>query len=246
MAIDLPGSLKLQRNLRDEAALLKAAKDWLTKEERAEGIHASDLLDLRQSYYRHVDPRPLSERETTLFLVGKVLHAFVLGSMDSPTSVDIQRTDEGSQYSERLGLWYSPDWDKGDIAEFKTNRMFKEPKTVGDVDSYLEQTLIYMAAKQVTRAKLWVLLLNLRDENTRRTTPVFRCYSIAITPEDLRQVTESIRGLRDTLAAAVERRDPSDLPVCRAWKCGEGNCPYWGNPCKPEGRYGLDPKEWEQ
>jgi len=243
--IELPESLKLQRDLRDEHKLLKAAKDWLTKEERTAGIHASDLLDLRQAFYLHVDPRGLSERETTLFLVGKVLHSFVLGTADGKEP-DISRTDEGSVYSERLGLWYSLDWDKGDIAEFKTNRMFKEPRTIGDVDSYLEQTLIYMAAKQVTKAKLWVLLLNLRNESTRRTTPVFRCYAITITPEDLQQVTESVRRQRDTLAGAIDRRDPSALPVCRSWKCGEGNCPYWGNPCRPEGRYGRDPKEWEQ
>ncbi len=245
--IELPKSLKLNRDIRDENALLQAAKDWLEKDQRAEGIHASDLLDLRQAYYRHTDPRGLSSRETTLFLVGKVLHAFVLGSR-AGEAVDLAKTDEGSRYSEELGLWYSPDWDKGEVAEFKTSRVFKEPKTIGDVDVYLEQVLVYMAAKNVTEAKLWVLLINLKtDDNSRRTVPAFRCYKISISPEDLEQAVQYIRGQRDILDTAIRDRRPDGLPVCRAWKCGEGNCPYWGNPCKPEGRYEKDdPSDWEQ
>ena len=54
--IEFPASLSVKRSLGDETRLQTAARAWIEKEERVDGIHASDLLDPRQSYWRLVDP----------------------------------------------------------------------------------------------------------------------------------------------------------------------------------------------
>src|SRR2546428_4608440 len=235
--IEFPASLSVKRSMADEEKLQAAARAWIEKEERVEGIHASDLLDPRQALFRLLDPQTNSDREIALFLVGKLLHAFVLGSMEGV--VDVTKTDEGSRFSEELGVHYSLDWDKGDIAEFKTTRVFREPKTNEDLRTYLEQMLVYMAAKNKPVAKLWVLYINLRDASTRQTTPAFRAYTVRITKEEL----DTLRGQLKDVADSIRRASTSGeaepwraLPLCREWKCSRLRCP-WYDKCKPEGRY---------
>lgn len=243
--IELPKSLTLKADKRSERALLEASREWLAREDRAAGIHASDLLDIRQAYFKHTSPRELNDREVGLFMVGKVLHSFVL-SAGIGQSADLERTDEGSRYSETLKIWYSTDWDQNDaIAEFKTSRRMTEPQTVGEMDTYLEQILTYMAAKQVLTAKLWVLFLNLRDKDSGKTTPTFRCYTVSLTGDDLLSVTRMVSEQRELLETALTQGTPGGLPVCRSWKCGSGNCPWWDE-CRPPGRFDTDPKDWSK
>lgn len=235
MSIQIPESLSLKRNKASEARLNSAARKWLEKEERTDGIHASDLLDIRQAFWKHKQPGPITDRQVPIFLIGKILHAFVLGSMGG--DVDIRTTDEGSVYSEELGIWYSVDWDRsGDMAEFKSARFFNEPQTTSDLESYIEQLLVYMVAKKRTSAQLWLLLLNLRDEN-RKTSPAFRAYTITISEDDLVQLTASVQAQRVLLVNALKSGDSSALPLCRAFKCGGDNCEYYDQ-CRPEGRFG--------
>jgi hypothetical protein len=130
------------------------------------------------------------------------------------------------------------DWDRSDIAEFKTSRSFKEPKNIGELDIYLEQVQIYMAAKNMTEAKLWVLYLNLRDEKTRKTTPTFRCFHFRISPEDLAKLKEWIKTSVADLKEAIARSDWKRLPLCRDWLCGRAMC-AWYDKCQPEERYGT-------
>src|SRR3990167_4678913 len=236
--IPIPESINVQRNRNDEKWLLKKSEAWLTKEERAKGLHASDCLDLRRAFWRTVDPQPLSEREVGLFLPGKILHAFVLGAAGDDGLVNLGHTDEGSRFSEELGIWYSPDWDKTDIAEFKTSLAFKEPADVADLDIYIEQVLIYLACENKTKAKIWVLYLNLRDPATKKTTPTFRCYEMSVSPEDLEKTREFITASKADFDQAIETQDWKHLDLCRAWLCGAKNCAWYAR-CQPEGRFGT-------
>ena len=232
--MDLPPSLDLTRDEEAEKALVDLAREWLDKGVRAEGVHASDLLMPLLAYWRRVDPQPVQDRETGLFLVGKILHAFVLGSQNGV--VDLAVTDEGSVYDEELGLWYSPDKvTNGVPSEFKTNRGYNEPEKIGDLDTYLKQLLVYMATKKSTVGKLWVLYVNLRDE-ARKTHPQFRVYNVTITEEELKALRLEIKRERDALADALAAKDPSRLPLCPAWACHPSQCPHW-RLCKPSGRY---------
>ena len=236
--IPIPESVKVQRNSNDEKWLLKKSEAWLTKDERKKGLHASDFLDLRRAFWRTVDPQPLSDREIGVFLPGKILHAFVLGAAGDDGLVNLGVSDAGSRYSDDLGIWYSPDWDKTDIAEFKTSRAFQEPKTLEDLDIYVEQVLIYLACEKKTKAKIWVLYLNLRDKETRRTTPSFRCFEVEISPEDLERTREFIKVGKADFDQAIETQDWKHLDLCREWLCGAKNCTWYAR-CQPEGRYGT-------
>ena len=241
--LTLPPSVSLTRNKKIEGQLLEKARTWLETSDRAPGVHASDLLDPRQAYWKHVKPLPLSNRLIPMFLIGKVLHAFVLNAVDG-VELDLDQTDEGSSFSKELGIHFSPDHVKGkQPRELKTSRSFYEPKCVKDVDNYLEQLMIYLAAMDSTEGQLWVLYLNLKDENGI-TSPAFRCYTVRISADDLEQFKKTVVATRLMVEAAIAQKKPETLPLCRAWKCGELQC-EWFKDCRPKGRYGIDKKSWK-
>lgn len=238
--IQIPESINIVRSPKTERVLLDRSREWLMKDERVPGIHASDLLDPLQAYWRRVDPQPMSDRLVPIFMIGKVLHAFILSAVEGVNlSWD---SDQGSRQSEVIGIAYSPDHlIKGIPREVKTSRSFYEPKDVSDLDMYIEQLLIYMAAERITKGQLWVLYLNLKD-SAGKTAPQFRAYTVTISPEDLEKVITSLTTTRKELQMAEEKKDPSALPLCRDWKCGKGNCEWWDK-CKPKGRYGITKKK---
>lgn len=241
--LTIPDSLKVQRNNSAEKKLVDDARGWLEREERAPGIHASDMLDTMKAYMQRIFPKPISDKKVAIFMIGKVLHGFVLSAADGKTGFNVDTTDEGSFVSEDLGLTWSPDkMVEGKVRELKTSRSFYEPKTVGDLKMYLEQLLVYMAATGTLESQLWVLYLNLKDDQNR-TNPSFRAYDITITPEDLEKVKSEVKANRTALTDALKNEDPSSLPLCRDWLCGPRMCEWW-HECKPKGRYG-EPK-WEK
>jgi hypothetical protein len=177
-----------------------------------------------------------------MFMIGQVLHAFVLSAVGG-VNLD-WKSDEGSRESKELGITYSPDkMIKGIPRELKTSRSFYEPKTIDDLSLYAEQLLVYMAAERITTGQLWVLFLNHKNEQGK-TSPEFRAYTVTLSQEDLAALIQNLKDTRATLDTAIETKDPSKLPLCRKWKCGEGNCEWWGS-CKPEGRHGIPVKKWE-
>jgi len=241
--LPLPQSISLVRNEKIETQLLEKARAWLETSDRAPGIHASDLLDPRQAYWKHVKPLPLSKRLIPMFLIGKILHAFVLNAVDE-VPLNLDQTDEGSSFSKELGFSFSPDHVKGkQPRELKTSRSFYEPKTAKDVDNYLEQLLEYMAAMDHTTGQLWVLYLNLKDEKGA-TCPQFRCFTVKVSKEDLDGFKKVLKTTRMMLESAIKQGKPEALPLCRAWKCGEVQCEWWKD-CQPKGRYGIDKKQWK-
>ena len=238
--IPIPESVTVARNRSSEKMLLEKARAWVTKDERSPGWHASGMLDPRQAFWAQVDPKEISDKLTVMFLVGKVLHAFVLGAVDGPDRVDLARTDDGSYVSADLGISYSPDKIlDGKVRELKTSRSYYEPTDVKDLDIYIEQLLVYMAATKTLESELWVLYLNLKDANGR-TCPQFRSFTVRVSEPDLEQVIAHLKAVKEDLDAAVAAQDWRRLDLCREWKCGAGNC-EWYDKCQPEGRWG-DPK----
>lgn len=229
----LPDDLEIVRDTKQERELVVQSRAWLEREPRSPGVHASDLLDPRQAYWRAVSPKPISDRVVPTFLIGKVLHAILLSVVDQK---DLDMTsDEGSRESESLGIVYSPDLLRGEPIEIKTSRSFFEPKSLKDIAMYCEQLLIYMAATNNTRGHLWVLYLNLKDDQNR-TAPEFRVYTIEVPKQALDHYARTCRTISDEIKLAIEKRQPTSLPLCRDWKCTERMCEWW-HECQPEGRY---------
>lgn len=237
--ISIPEGVVVDRRPAREAELYDVARTWLAKEERTPGIHASGLLDPRQGWFNIKFPGPLPDRLVTMFMVGKVLHAFIIGAHAG--AVDLGATDAGSR-SSSLGYDYSPDlFYDGMVREVKTSRSFYEPTSIDDLSMYIEQVLTYMAATETLESELWVLYLNLKDE-TGKTSPAFRCYSVQITADELAATKTEIADTANMLQAALDSPDDQSfrtLPLCREWKCGARNCEYYDQ-CQPEGRYGTD------
>jgi len=214
-----------------------AARAWIEGEERTPGVHASDLLNPRQAIYRKLDPKVLPDRLVNIFLIGKVLHAFVLQTVDGKSAVDIKTTDAGSFWSEEIGITYSPDKIMGGkVRELKTSRSYKEPTHVEDMSGYLEQILIYMASTQTLDGQLWVLYLNLRDEATGKLDPSFRCFDVKINEADLATLISNCKSVRELVEKGVALKDPKVAPLCTEWLCTRNLCDYYDT-CQPEGRY---------
>lgn len=236
--IELPPGIEVERDKDAEQGLLVRAKNWLARDSGARvGIHASDLLNPRQGYWKNLDPQPVSDREVGLFLVGKVLHAFVLAQDEGKaSSVNLLVTDEGSTYHEELGIYYSPDKKYGDkVVEFKTSRGQKDPTELRDIAVYLQQLVIYMAAENLKTGEVWVLYVNAKDASGK-TTPTFRVFKVTLTDEELTALKYQIRKKRDELADAIAQRKHDSLELCVAWLCHPEQCPWWAK-CKPVGRY---------
>lgn len=235
--IPLPESLTVKRSRVAEKMLGDAARHWIESEGRAPGIHASDLLDARQAIFRKLDPKTLPDRLINIFLIGKVLHAFVLQTVDGKTGVDIKVTDAGSFFNEEIGITYSPDKIVGGkVRELKTSRSYKVPDTIEDISHYLEQILVYLASTETRTAQLWVLYLNLRDEETGKLDPCFRGYDIEISEPDLQNVIAYCKSQRELIEKGVNLKDPKVAPLCREWLCNRKMCD-WYEQCRPEGRY---------
>ncbi len=148
----------VNRNRKVENDLLELGSEWLNRAERSPGIHASDILEPRLAYWRRKVPKDLPDRLVTRFLIGKVLHAIVLKTVEGAPFT--YKTDEGSFTCKELGIEYSPDKiHKNKIRELKTTRSQKEPKTVEDLKTYIDQIEIYMACTNQTEAQIWILFL---------------------------------------------------------------------------------------
>jgi hypothetical protein len=239
--VPIPASAKVARNKASEAMLGTKARAWIEGDERTPGLHASDLTEPLMAFWQRVSPKALPDKLVNMFLVGKVLHAFVLGAVDG-SAVDITTTDSGSRSSDSLGITYSPDAViDGVVRELKTSRALYEARDLRDIDTYLEQLLVYMVATNTTYSQLWILYINLKDENGR-TTPSFRAYDFTISEEDLAATKAYLVATKERLEKAIESRDPSGLPLCKEFKCGATNC-QWYAECRPAGRWG-DPK-WD-
>lgn len=241
MAISLPDSLAVRRSPKTEARLADKAREWLLRDERTPGIHATDVLDERLAYWQRVDPQPVSDRLVNVFLVGKILHSFVI---DAVVGGDGTATDAGSSTSAELGIEYSPDLlINGVVREVKTTRSFYEPKDPkADLGLYLEQLAVYLAATNTLVGQLWVLYLNLRGDDGK-TSPAFRCFTVELDQVGLDAIKAQVQARVASITSAVESGDHTSLPVCREFKCGRRNCEWWDK-CRPESRYGV--ARWEK
>lgn len=245
--IDLP-TLGIVRNELHEVRLVEKARARIEADNalRDEGIHASDLLDPRRAYWKYVDPKPLSEREVWLFLIGKLLHHFVIISHTSNSTAN-NTTDLGTQEVE--GILFSPDMEDDDACpiELKTNRSFwipPEAELQTAYYNYLEQLAIYMVLRNTLVGHLWILHINLRNKQNTKTYPDVRCYTITIPQDKFNVLQQNIFLVRDQLSHALETKDPTNLPLCRQWLCGD-SCPWW-NVCKPPGRYNTQKRFWSK
>ena len=101
----LPRGLRIDRDLEEEQSLMNKARAHLDKDGR-EGIHASDLLNLRLAFFRRTKPSPLPDRLVNMFIVGQVAHAII--EVIKGSGGDYTTPDAGTKLFGELR--YSPDF----------------------------------------------------------------------------------------------------------------------------------------
>jgi len=175
MPLPLPKNLLIERDIEDEKELLLKARAYLEKgNEKRKGVHASDILNPRMSFWNGVTEAPLPDRLVNMFVVGQLAHAIIEVIYAGETDYLSHGMDDGTQHWKELQ--YSPDIleHKGGPVEIKTTRSFYEPKALYLPDdetfhAYIEQLMIYMAAEDKIKGRLTLLYLNMKVDG--RTEP---------------------------------------------------------------------------
>lgn len=238
--ITLPNSLDVRRSEAGEKYLNEKARKWIEAQggdrSKEKLLHASDCLDPRLAFFSRKFPQPIPDRLVPIFLIGRVLHAFVIcGVEHKPFDL---AADGGSHVSKSLGITFSPDmFFNKRVREIKTSRSFYEPSEPKDLALYCEQLLIYFAGTNTTEGDLWVLYMNIKGG------PGFRVYRVKISQADLKKVQDEIKLTTTMFETAYKTGKFQTLPLCRTFKCGPKDCSYWEK-CKPQGRYGVPKTRW--
>lgn len=240
--ITIPKNVEVKRLEKGEKFLNDKARAWVEAQggdrSKEKLLHASDCLDPRLAYFSRKFPQPIPDRLVPIFLIGRILHAFVICSVEGKP-FDLA-ADGGSHVSKELGITFSPDmFFNNRVREIKTSRSFYEPEGPEDLSLYLEQLLIYFAGTNTTKGDLWVLYMNIKGG------PTFRVYEVSITAKDLKAIQNEIKRTTVLFHKAFDSKKPSLLPLCRPFKCGKKECAYWDK-CKPEGRHGRPDATWRR
>ena len=241
--------MKIYRNTKREKELFTAVQQTL--EQQREGIHASDLLAPRLSYFRKLHPLPLTAEEVGYFATGHGHHMFLVHLNTGKKGV----SQEDSFVSEKYGITYSPDL-AAEKAEFKTARYAQIQTTVAqcekDFDRYIQQCMMYALCENIDYWHLYILYIGLRKKGPDGTfigglkAPIPRCFTVRWTKEELEKGDEWLRERAALFTEALEKEDYRKLPLCEEWQCVRWDpevkakviqCPYWKQ-CKPKGRYG--------
>lgn len=247
--LPLPKNLQIERDFEDERELLAKARVYLEKgDSKRTGIHASDILNPRMSYFRWATGDGLPDRLVNMFIVGQLAHAIIEVVYAGEGEYTTKPQDSGTKIYKQLH--YSPDIldHKGGPVEIKTTRSFYEPKAPYLPDdetfhAYIEQLMVYMAAEDKIEGRLTVLFLNMKING--RTEPQFYVWRIRTSPEALAAYRKVVEQRMVQLEEAREKKDHTALPLCRAFMCGS-DCVYFDR-CKPPGRFEFGPttkKRW--
>lgn len=243
--------MRIHRNKNLERQIMDRGREFLESRERAEGIHASSLLQPRLHYFRTLKPMPLSDKEVGFFIAGRAHHEVILAVMKKAKEIG-EKADEGS--SEWKGIHYSPDYRLGFLAEIKSSRRQHAPPDNDEealkeeYDNYLNQLAQYMAVEQQHRASLIIFYISMRHDDANKTTyPEIHCYDVTMTASELDTVRREMLAKKALLEKALKTKKHTILPLCPAWMCTRGGikgpviqeCKYY-NDCKPEGRYPLE------
>jgi hypothetical protein len=228
-----------------EDKLYSALRTSFGQDERT-GVHLSSLLNPRLTYFRKIDPRPLTDQEIGYFVGGRG-HEDIISRL---LGQDFELTAE----EEIDGIHLRPDFvattdriiPKGAHAEFKTRRS-NLPKTdelaQTVFQSYRDQIRGYMALKH--HHEMYLIVLSLLEGKTKDplsvSGPVLAVYRETMTDEELMDARDDLYQRKTLLEIGATRVMPLCWEfMCVKWDKGtlKAKCPYYRQ-CKP---YEMDPK----
>jgi len=189
------------------------------------GIHLSDLMNVRQSYWKRALPMSVEPQTAQLFMYGRGFEVEVVRR--SGLIPAVSKVKHGISYRPDFGEW--PGVFVGPI-ELKWRRanLAADGEEADQYDNYIEQIRGYCALGETPHAKLIV--------NTPRqgqsaqnykaqTQPATRIYDLEFTSEELAQTEQELLSRATAFANAIADGAKSAtlgnaLPLCREWLCG--------------------------
>lgn len=222
--------MKIARSAARERILLDAFRASFAREERT-GVHLSDLMKPRKSFWGRRLPIPPTDTECLYFLAGRgheEVFARLCGVQVGATEVKhvpIPGLVAGEQRFKHV-ISYRPDfrWDELPM-EFKTRRknLAKPGEEALVYDEYIEQHRGYCALDGVPGGFLAVLSLleGSNGDPLTPTRPELAVYEIVYQAEELAVTEARLIELRDAFIASLEQGDHATLPLCPAWACGK-------------------------
>lgn len=201
----------IERDERIEKMFVDTIQDNLFNKVRT-GIHASDLLALKQAYWQRIKPLPPTKSEIIYWLSGLAHEAALL-------HITQFKHGKASQWE---NIWYTPDVFMGVPIEVKTSRrgfVVKAGKEAQQYNNYLQQLAMYCAAENSQEGWLIVWYLVMMDEKRRNTEPDFFAYKVNFTEGELEKTRKEMQEKRDLLTKALYIENVNILPDCDTWKC---------------------------
>lgn len=201
----------IERDERIEKMFLETIQANLLKRKR-EGIHLSDLLSLKQAYWRKKKPLPATKSQIIYWLSGLAHESALL-------HISEFKHGKAQQWED---VWYTPDIMLGIPIEVKTSRrgfQVKPGQEWKQYSNYLEQLRGYCALTNMTEGWLVVWYLIMMDEKRRNTEPDFFAYKVNFTEEELEETRKDILKRKELLIQALDTNDITILPDCEQWKC---------------------------
>jgi len=213
----------IKRNITVEDFITKSIQDKLISKPRT-GLHLSDLLNPKQSYWQKKKPIPPLKKEIVYWLSGKAHESIFL----NVSNFNRGHTEEWN------GIYFSPDAyllidnkvslpiPIDDLVEMKTMRRgfkVKEGEEAEKYKGYLKQLRYYCAIKDKMDGGLFTWYLTMMDENRRNSEPDYFYYTVTFTEPELRESRQEIMDMKKLYTEALERDYPDILPDCEVYFC---------------------------
>jgi len=183
---------------------LERLEQYYNNGKTRDGLHVSDLVFcLRQSYFRKTNPKPHSLRTLQFFIDGATRHSALQDLLGLEREVEV----------ERFGVVGHVDVMAGGVpVELKTTRARSAVP-----DHYFRQLGYYAVLCGVCEGVLVVQRINCRDGEEP-----WEFYHVKWSREEVEGLERELRHRANLLRGALEKRDPSFLPVLGSdmrWKC---------------------------
>lgn len=230
--------MKIEERKRFVERIKTHLKAHLENDERKPGVHVSDLIFPRKTFWRRIREHPLTDAEMGYFIAGRAHHQILQVLLEHPDFHEVPvELDEIHGTVDIFGE---------DVIEIKTTRSPIVHHANKLPDHWLEQLGMYVSMVYPTSRKgvgyLVIFYLGVRSEGN---IPMLKAYKITF--ENLDAIREKMKLTRLLLQEAVASSNPVMIPYCPDWLCKKGKkgeCAYY-SPCKTKPEFAWGTKNLE-
>ena len=205
--------IRIVEDTRWRDKFFETAKGFLGRPK--EGLHVSDLIFLRRTYFRTKYPEiGLTDEEVVRFIAGRGHHHAVEVLAALPEYREVEVTWNGIRG--HIDIY------ENEPVELKTTRAMKVASAEEiwkEFPFWIRQLAYYCAMVNKPRGKLMVFYLNIPANSGNRSglTPKLTAFEVEF--GDLRGVRQEMLERKEALEKALATGDPLGLEPCPRWMC---------------------------